>query len=68
MDPPVPTIIQRATAIKKAIEQVRKIRAENQVIDTRNTKNGPIVDYVHNLPLNSDILVWQEGNASQTSK
>ncbi len=57
MDPPVPTIIQRATAIEKAMDEVRKIRAENQMADVLNTKNGPLMDFVHNLPLNSDVLV-----------
>ena len=68
MDPPVPTIIQRAAAIEKAIEQVRKIRAENQVIDALNTWNRPLVDLIHDLPLNSDILIWRKDNAERIGK
>lgn len=68
MDPPAPSIIQRAAAIEKAMEEVRKIRAENQVTDALNTRNGPFVDPVHDLPLNSDVLVWREGNAGRTGK
>lgn len=68
MDPPAPTIIQRAAAIEEAIKQVRKIRAENQLIDALNTRNGPLVDLVNDLLLNSNILVWQEDNVGRTGK
>lgn len=68
MDSLAPNIIQSAAATKEAIKQVRKIRAKNQVIDVLNTKNGPLVDLVNDLSLNSDILVWQKGNAGWTSK
>lgn len=68
MDPPAPTIIQRADAIEKAMNEVRKFRAENQVADALNTRNGPLVNPVHDLPLNSDVLVWREGNAGRTGK
>lgn len=68
MDPPVPSIIQRAVTIKKAMEEVRKIRAENQIADALNTRNRPLVDLVHNLSLNSHVLVWREGNGGRTGK
>ena len=68
MDPPAPTIIQRAVAIEKAIEQVRKIRAENQVINALNTRNKPLVALVHDLLLNSDVPVWRKGNTGRTGK
>lgn len=57
MDPTAPTIIQKAAAIEKAIDKVRKIRAENQVADALNTKNRQLVDFIHDFSLNSDILV-----------
>ncbi len=68
MDQPVPTIIQRAAAIEKAMDEVSKIRAENQVANTPNTRNRPLMDFVHDLPLNSDVLVWQEGNTGRSGK
>lgn len=68
MDPPAPTIIQRAAAIEKAMHEVRKIYAERQVADALNTRNGPQVDSVHNLSINSDVLVFREGNAGRTGK
>lgn len=63
MDPPAISIIQKTTAIEKAMDEIRKIRAENQVADAVNTKNSSLVDFVHDLFLNSDILVWQKDNA-----
>lgn len=36
MNSPVSTIIQRGTPIKKTIEQIRKFRAKNQVMDALN--------------------------------
>ena len=65
IDLSAPTIIQRAAAIEKAIEQVRKIRAKNKMIYTLNTRNGPLVDLVHDLLLNFNILVLREGNAGR---
>lgn len=66
IDPPVSTIIQRAATIEKAMKQGRKIQAENQVIDALNTRNGPLVNLIHDLSLNSDVLVWREANAGRT--
>lgn len=65
-----PTITQRATAIKNAIKEVQKVRAERQVVDALNQRNGPgpMVCVVHDLPLDSDVLVWREGNAGHSGK
>ncbi len=68
MDLLTPTIIQRTATIEKAIDEVRKIRAKNQVADALNTRNKPLMDLVHDLPLNSDVLVWREGNVGQSGK
>jgi hypothetical protein len=61
MNPPAPSITQRAMAIEKAMTEIRKFRAERQVADALNTRNGPIVISVHDLSINSDVLVWREG-------
>jgi len=60
-DAPNPIVIQRAAALKKAIEEVKKLRAKRQVADTLNMRNGPKTTAIYNLPLNSPILVWREG-------
>ncbi len=39
IDLPVPSIIQRAAAIDKAMNEVQKIQAENQVVDVLNIRN-----------------------------
>ena len=57
LDPPAPSIIQRAAAIKKAIEEILKIRAKKQVNNILNQRNSPSITIIHDLPLNSDILV-----------
>ena len=58
IEPPVPTIIQRAAAIEKAMEQFRKIRAKKQVIDTFKTKNRSLLNLVHDL---LSILMYKYG-------
>lgn len=50
------------------MEQVKKIRTRNQVINAVNTRNRPLVDLVHNLLLNFDVLVQQKDNVRQTGK
>jgi hypothetical protein len=65
LDAPSPTVTQRANAIKKAMAEVRKVRAERQVADALAQRNGPITSHVHDLPLNSPVLVWREGNTGQ---
>jgi hypothetical protein len=57
LDAPSPTVTQRANAVKKAMAEIRKLRAERQVADTLSMRNGPKTDAVHNLPPNSPILV-----------
>src|SRR6266702_1698326 len=47
------------------MEEVKKLRAERQVADALNMRNGPKTTAIHNLPLNSPILVWREGPTGQ---
>ncbi len=62
LDPPAPTIAQRAQAISKAMAEVRKAYADRQVREALATRNGPSTTAVLDLPLQSDVLVWREGN------
>jgi hypothetical protein len=64
-DAPSPTVAQRAVALRKAMDEVKKLRANRQVMDALNMRNGPRVDAIHDLPLNSPVLVWREGNTGQ---
>jgi hypothetical protein len=61
-----PTVAQRSSALKKAMAEIQKLRAKRQVEDALNTRNGPSTTNIHDLPLNSDVLVWREGNTGQT--
>jgi hypothetical protein len=56
-DPPAPTVIQRAAAIKRAIAEIRKIRAKRQVTEALRTRNRPRTNNIYDLPLNSEVLV-----------
>jgi hypothetical protein len=53
----LPTVTQRANAVKKAIAKIRKLRAERQVADALNMRNRPRTDAVYDLPPNSLVLV-----------
>jgi AT hook motif len=65
-DAPSPTVTQRAAAIRKAMAEVQKLRAERQIADALNMRNGPRTNAVHELPPNSPVLVWREGNTGQS--
>ena len=52
-----PIVVKRAVALKKAIEEVKKVRAKRQVADAFNIHNRPKTTIIYNLPLNSPILV-----------
>jgi len=62
LDAPLPTITQRAAAVKKAIEEIRKLYTKRQVTDALSMRNGPRIDAIYNLPPNSQVLIWREGN------
>ena len=68
LDAPSPSITQRAMAMKKAMDEVRKCTASRQVNDALNTRNGPSTASVHDLPINSPVLVYREGKASQSGE
>ncbi|KAI0994902.1 hypothetical protein K3495_g13278 [Podosphaera aphanis] len=56
MDPPAPSITKRAAALKKAMAEVSKIRAQRHVSDALRTRNGPVTT---DIALGSDVLVWR---------
>ncbi len=55
------SITQRAMIIEKAMIEIRKFRAERQIVDVANIRNDRIITSIHDLLLNSDVLVWREG-------
>src|SRR6266567_1453686 len=64
-DVPNPMVMQRAAALKKAIEEVKKLRAKCQVADVLNIHNGPKITVIYDLLLNLPVLVWREGPTGQ---
>ncbi len=58
----ISSINQRAIAIEKAMTEMRKFKAERQVADALNTRNESIVISIHDLSLNSNVLIWRENN------
>jgi hypothetical protein len=64
-DPPSLTVSQRATVYRKAMAEIRKLQAKRQINDALNTRNGPNTLRIHDLPLNSDVLVFRENQGWQ---
>ena len=60
------TINQRAIAMKKIMNEMRKFNANRQINDVFNTRNGPSTIHLHDLPLNSSVLVYREGPAGRS--
>jgi hypothetical protein len=51
------SITQRATIIEKVMIEIKKFRAERQIVDALNIRNDSIIISIHDLSLNSDVLV-----------
>src|SRR6266567_6066242 len=58
LDPPALSITERAAVIQKAIAKVVKLQAKQTVNNALYYCNRPNTTLVHNLPLNSKVLVW----------
>jgi hypothetical protein len=54
------SIQQRTVAICKAIEEITKERAKRIVNNILNTRNGPNMEVLYNLPPNSPVLIYRE--------
>jgi hypothetical protein len=56
------TITQRFIAMRKAMNEIRKLNAIRQLNDALNIRNDSSSILIHNLSLNSDVLVYREKN------
>jgi hypothetical protein len=56
------TIIQRFIAMRKTMNEVRKSIVIRQLNDALNIRNDSFSILIHNLSLNSDVLVYREKN------
>jgi hypothetical protein len=59
-------IIQRAIAMKKTMNEVRKFNAFRQMNDVLNTRNESFTSLIHDLSLNSQVLMFREDNIDQS--
>jgi hypothetical protein len=57
MDLSISTITQRAKIIEKVMSEVRKLRAEKQIVDALNTSKESNINSIHDLFLNADVLI-----------
>ena len=57
LDPPAPSITERAAAIRKAMTEIVKLQAKQAINNALHHRNGLNTTPVHNLPLNSEVLV-----------
>jgi hypothetical protein len=57
LDPPAPSIIDRAAVIRKAMSEIAKLQAKQAVNSALNHYNRPDITLVYNLPLNSEVLI-----------
>ena len=57
LDPPTPSITERAAVIRKAMAEIVKLRAKQAVSNALYYRNGPNITLVYNLPLNSKVLM-----------
>ncbi len=62
MNSSISSISQRTMTIEKIMTEMRKFRAERQVADVLNIRNESIVISIHDLSLNSNVLIWRENN------
>ena len=65
MDATLPTINHRTIAMRKAMEEARKSIASRQVNYATNIQDGSSFSLIHDLPLNSPVLVFRCGNTRQ---
>jgi hypothetical protein len=60
LDPPAPSVTDRAAIIRKAMAEIVKLRAKQTVNSALHHRNGPDTTPIYDLPLNSKVLVWRE--------
>ena len=63
LDPPAPSITKRAAVIWKAMAKIVKLWAKQTVNNALYHHNRPNTTPVHDLPLNSEVLIWRESGS-----
>jgi hypothetical protein len=60
LDPPALSVMDWAAIIWKAMAEIVKLRAKQTINNALYYRNGPNITLVHNLPLNSKVLIWRK--------
>jgi hypothetical protein len=60
MDPPSPSIVQRAQAIHAATKEIQQLYAECQVNNALAMRNSPNTMPTLDLPIDSDVHIWHK--------
>jgi len=60
LDPPAPSITDQAAAVRKAMAEIVKLRAKQTVNSALYHRNRLDTTPIHNLLLNSEVLVWRK--------
>jgi hypothetical protein len=66
MNASLSTITQRFIAMRRTINEVRKLNVIRQLNDALNIRNDSSSTLIHSLSLNSDVLVYREKNDNQS--
>ena len=66
LNPPALLIAQRAAVVKKVINEIKELCAKTQVQKVLNYRNGPLITAIHELLINSKVLIQREGNTGKT--
>jgi hypothetical protein len=59
-------ITQRAIVMKKTMNEMRKFNAIRQMNDVLNIQNESFIILIHDLSLNSLVLIFRESNIDQS--
>jgi hypothetical protein len=62
------TIIQRIIAMRKAMKEVQKFIVIHQMNDALNIRNDFIIILIHELSLNSFVLIFRESKDNQLER
>jgi hypothetical protein len=57
LDPPAPSITDRAAIIQKVMAEIVKLQAKQTINSALHYYNRPDTTLIHDLPLNSKVLI-----------
>jgi hypothetical protein len=66
LDPLTLSMTQHTKTIQRAMEEIAKIMARQQVNTALSHCNGPSITPIHDTAINSPVLVWREGQTGHS--